>query len=224
MQRTLLLLGLLASAAAARDNIPKLVRKVEPAVVTVRTYDASGNLLIQGSGFFVDKSGHVVTSRHVVTGAAKVQVTVDSGAVYPAGRVVAEDQAADIAMIQVEAPKAVWRTLGVRRAVPQVGETVLVVGSPLGFEHSVSDGIVSAVRDVPGMGLVLQITAPMSAGSSGSPVINLKGEVVGVARSQRQEGQNVNFAVPGGRISALWAGVARSTTGDDLGKPVGLSY
>jgi tetratricopeptide (TPR) repeat protein len=78
-----------------------------------------------------------------------------------------------------------------------------VYGSPLGLENTVSDGIVSAVRDVPDYGRIIQITAPISPGSSGSPVLNMQGEVIGIATFQMVEGQNLNFAIPSERIASL---------------------
>ena len=81
--------------------------------------------------------------------------------------------------------------------LPSVAERILVVGSPMGLEQTVNEGIVSAVREVPSVGKILQISAPISPGSSGSPVINMKGEVIGVATFQLIEGQNLNFAIPG---------------------------
>jgi tetratricopeptide (TPR) repeat protein len=78
-----------------------------------------------------------------------------------------------------------------------------VYGSPLGLENTVSDGIVSAIRDIPDYGRIIQITAPISPGSSGSPVLNLQGEVIGIATFQMVEGQNLNFAIPSEKISSL---------------------
>lgn len=78
-----------------------------------------------------------------------------------------------------------------------------MIGNPFGLEGTVADGIVSAVRDVSDFGRIIQITAPISPGSSGSPVVNMKGEVVGVATFQLMEGQNLNFAIPSERIANL---------------------
>ncbi|MGH9904261.1 MAG: tetratricopeptide repeat protein, partial [Pyrinomonadaceae bacterium] len=86
---------------------------------------------------------------------------------------------------------------------PQEGESVVVIGNPLGLEGSVSNGIVSAVRDIPTFGRIIQITAPISPGSSGSPVVNMQGQVIGVATLQITGGQSVNFAIPSERISQL---------------------
>lgn len=197
------LLALFVWPAAAGETLPKLVKKVEPAVVTLRSYDASGKLLVQGSGFLVNPSGRVVTSRHVVSGAARVDATTNDGTVLRASSIQAEDATADLAVLLLHQPGKHWRSLQVRRGMPDVGQTVLVVGSPLGFERSVSTGIVSAIRNVAGVGMVLQMTAPISPGSSGSPVVNLDGEVIGIVRSQREEGQNLNFAVPAERVLML---------------------
>jgi tetratricopeptide (TPR) repeat protein len=87
--------------------------------------------------------------------------------------------------------------------VPSEGQDIVVIGNPLGLESTVSAGIVSAVRDIPAFGKILQITAPISPGSSGSPVINSKGEVIGVATLIVTKGQNLNFAVPSDKIIAL---------------------
>jgi tetratricopeptide (TPR) repeat protein len=78
-----------------------------------------------------------------------------------------------------------------------------VYGSPLGLGNTVSDGIVSAIRDIPDFGKVIQITAPISPGSSGSPVLNMNGEVIGIAFFQMIEGQNLNFAIPSEKITSL---------------------
>ena len=87
--------------------------------------------------------------------------------------------------------------------VPSEGEDIFVIGNPLGLESTVSTGIISAVRDIPAFGKILQITAPISPGSSGSPVINSKGEVIGIATLVITKGQNLNFAIPSDKIIAL---------------------
>jgi hypothetical protein len=93
--------------------------------------------------------------------------------------------------------------LSLSKTVPEVGERIIVYGSPLGLENTVSDGIVSAIRDIPEFGKIIQITAPISPGSSGSPVLNMKGEVIGVASFQMIDGQNLNFAIPSERVARL---------------------
>src|SRR5207248_4620099 len=91
--------------------------------------------------------------------------------------------------------------LSLERTSPQEGESIVVIGNPFGLEGSVTNGIVSAVRDIPGFGRIIQITAPISPGSSGSPVVNMQGQVIGVATLQITGGQSVNFAIPSDRKS-----------------------
>jgi tetratricopeptide (TPR) repeat protein len=86
---------------------------------------------------------------------------------------------------------------------PRQGERVIVFGNPLGLEGSVSDGIVSAIREIPAFGKIFQTTAAISPGSSGSPVLNMNGQVVGVATFYLSGGQNLNFAIPSQRIARM---------------------
>jgi tetratricopeptide (TPR) repeat protein len=106
-------------------------------------------------------------------------------------------------LLQVDVPKALAIPLPIVRTVPQEGESIVVVGNPFGLEGSVSNGIVSAVREISGYGKIIQITAPISPGSSGSPVVNMYGQVIGIASLQAAEGQSLNFAVPSERILQL---------------------
>lgn len=92
--------------------------------------------------------------------------------------------------------KASLKWLAVKATLPTIAERIVVIGSPMGLEQTVSEGIVSGVREIPKKGKVLQISAPLSSGSSGSPVVNMKGQVVGVVSFYLIKGQNLNFAIP----------------------------
>ena len=102
------------------------------------------------------------------------------------------------------------RASEVARSLPDEGETIFVIGNPLKLEGSVSDGIVSAVREVPNVGKIIQITAPTSHGNSGSPVFNLKGQVLGVVTVKVTNGQNINLAMGAARLEKLRPGALRS--------------
>ena len=187
----------------AQERLPEIVKKIEPSTVVILTYDRDGKILSQGSGFFISKSGDIITNRHVLAGANRAEAKTTEGKVYPITLIVAEDKEADIIRASVNIPVEPVYPLSVSSSIPEVGERIAVIGSPLGLERTVSDGIVSAVREIPAFGKIYQITAPISPGSSGSPVVNMKGEVIGVATFQFVEGQNLNFAIPGERIAKL---------------------
>ncbi|MDQ5844273.1 MAG: serine protease, partial [Acidobacteriota bacterium] len=155
----------------AQDLLPELVRRIKPSAVAVETFDARGEKLSRGSGFFID-SDRVVTNRHVIENAYRAEIHSHTGAIYPVKGVLAVDAEGDIVLLRVDAPPHLVRPLPLDRTSPQEGESVVVIGNPFGFEGSVTNGIVSAVRDIPTFGRIIQITAPISPGSSGSPVVN----------------------------------------------------
>ena len=201
----LLILCAGASAVSAQDYLPDLVRRVKPSAVAIETFDAKGATITRGSGFFV-ANDKVITNRHVIEKSNRVEVHLMNGKKFVVRGVLAIDGEGDLALLQVNVPAGDAVPLPIVRAVPQEGESIVVVGNPYGLEGSVSNGIVSAVREIPGYGKIIQITAPISPGSSGSPVVNMLGQVIGVATLQAAEGQSLNFAVPSERISQLKIG------------------
>lgn len=197
-----LLFLLIPLPTAAQDLLPDLVRRIKPSAVAIETYDSRGEKLSRGSGFFVEDD-RIVTNRHVLEGAYRAEVHSSSGAVFPVKGVLAVDAEGDIALLKIDAPAPPVRPLPLDKTSPQEGESIVVIGNPLGLEGSVTNGIVSAVRDIPTFGRIIQITAPISSGSSGSPVVNMQGQVIGIATLQITGGQSVNFAIPSERISQL---------------------
>ena len=200
-----LVLLLAASAAQAQETLPALVKRVKPAVDAIATYDASGEPLMTGSGFFL-RPGQVVTNLHVVRGAVRAEIkTLDGkGRVFPVNGTLAIDEEGDLAMLSVETPTD--RSTELASELPEEGEPIFVIGNPLKLEGSVSDGIVSAVREVPNSYRIIQITAPISHGNSGSPVFNMKGQVLGVVTVKVTNGQNINLALAAARVAELKAG------------------
>jgi Tfp pilus assembly protein PilF len=198
----LVLLLIIPLKAQAQDILPELVRRIKPSAVAIETFDARGEKLSRGSGFFIE-TDRIVTNRHVLEGAFRAEVHSSSGAMFPVKGVLAVDAEGDIAVLKIDAPSPAIRPLPLDKTSPQEGESVVVIGNPLGLEGSVTNGIVSAVRDIPTFGRIIQITAAISAGSSGSPVVNMQGQVIGIATLQITGGQSVNFAIPSERISQL---------------------
>lgn len=194
----------------SQENLPELVRRVKPSIVAIVTYDANGVALTTGSGFFL-RPGQVVTNLHVIRGARRSEIkTLDGkGRIYPVAGVLAVDEEGDLALLSVELPPGRARSSELATVLPEEGETIFVIGNPLKLEGSVSDGIVSAVRELPNIGKIIQITAPISHGNSGSPVFNLKGQVVGVVTIKVTNGQNINLAIGAARVRQLRPGKRR---------------
>jgi S1-C subfamily serine protease len=201
------LLLLLTPAIRAQETLPALVKKVKPAVVAIATYDANGEAVMTGSGFFL-RPGQVVTNLHVVRGSVRAEIkTLDGkGKVYPVNGTLAVDEEGDLALLSVDMPLERARTTELASELPDEGEPIFVIGNPLKLEGSVSDGIVSAVREVPNSYRIIQITAPISHGNSGSPVFNLRGQVVGVVTVKVTNGQNINLALAAARVAELRPG------------------
>lgn len=200
-----------ATPAFAQESLPELVRRVKPQVVAIATYDSQGEALMTGSGFFL-RSGQVVTNLHVIRGAQRCEIkTLDGkGKVFPVSGTLALDEEGDLALLGIEMPPDRPRASELARVLPDEGEQIIVIGNPLKLEGSVTDGIVSAVREVPNVGKILQITAPISHGNSGSPVFNMKGQVVGVVTVKVTNGQNINLAIAAARVEQLRPGQLRS--------------
>jgi hypothetical protein len=175
--------------------------------VSVLTYDAKGEPLISGTGFFI-RAGEVVTNMHVIKNAHRVEIhTLEGkGRTYPVAGALAVDDEADLALLRVDLPADRSKPLNLTTSLPDEGEPIFLIGNPLRLEGSVSDGIVSAIREVPDLGRIIQITAPVSHGNSGSPLFNMRGQVIGIVTVKVTNGQNINLALGVSRIAALARG------------------
>jgi S1-C subfamily serine protease len=160
-----------------------------------------------GSGFVIDKSGHVVTNDHVVAGATDVRVSFSDNESMKA-RVVGEDPATDVAVLQVRAPSRALHPIPLGNSDDvQVGDEVIAIGNPLGYDRSVTSGIVSAVgrsiqapNQVSTIGHAIQTDAALNHGNSGGPLLNADGQVIGVnaqiAPSPSGANIGIGFAIP----------------------------
>ena len=181
----------------------QIAKSALAATVLIVMEDASGQTLSTGSGFFVDQ-GIIATNLHVVEGVFKGYVKrVGMNRTSRIESIVAMDSRQDLAIIEVSDISAPVLPIG-RSDKVQIGESIYVAGNPIGFlEGTFSNGIVSGVREFRVGSKRIQITAPISEGSSGGPVLNSKGEVIGVAVSTITAGQNLNFAIPSNYLSEL---------------------
>ncbi len=176
-------------------GLSEMVSPIQKSVVTVAAFDIDGDLTKIGSGFFIDDNGTLVTNYHVLEGAHKGVIKTATGKKYPIRSVVAFNQLVDLMKVRVQIPAGLAVPVALAEEEPAVADRVVVIGSPMGFEQTISEGIVSAVREHPSNGKVYQVTAPISTGSSGGPAVNLRGEVIGIVTFQAAKGQNLNFAV-----------------------------
>lgn len=197
-------------AATHALSLTELIERVRPAVVTVIVYDRRGKELGFGSGFFVSRGGELLTNHHVIEGASSAKIRTFDGRTYPLRVILADDPDSDLARLVafMDGPVPYLKLAG---HTPQVGDRVLVIGSPMGLDETVTDGIVSAVpAEREGQSdlepATLQVTAAISEGSSGGPVVDSNGAVIGVATAYMSEGENLGFAVPLSRITTLTSG------------------
>jgi Flp pilus assembly protein TadD len=192
------LLLLLSNLRLLAHSIPEIVATTKPAVVEIVTRDATGTPKTLGTGFFVSSDGLVVTNQHVVEGATSIAAINNNGAFFQFERVVAQPTGVDLAILKFRAIDVPFLPLGNSTTAVE-GQKVIVIGNPTGLTGTVSDGIISAFRENRSL---IQITAPISHGSSGSPVMDETGQVIGIATLIKEEGQNLNFAIVVEKMSA----------------------
>ena len=163
-------------------------------VVVVVSVDGKGRPIGQGSGFIVREDGAVVTNYHVISMAADIKIKLGMKVLDVEG-VLHADPENDLAIVKMEGKGYPKVKIGDADKL-RVGEKIYVIGSPQGLENTISEGILSGIREVDREHKILQMTAPISPGSSGGPLFNSNGEVVGVATFLIAETQNLNFAMP----------------------------
>ena len=201
----LLWLSLLLTPNVLAQDLTDLVRQVRPGVVLLEVYDHRDEMVSTGSGFFVDSSGLIMTNYHVIEDGYRVRARLAEGELADITGVLAEDRKNDLAVLQ--AVPGAYTPLRLAGSSPdEAGQQVVVLGGPRGLASTLSQGLLSAIRqpDDPAFesqstkpeGPVLQITAAVAPGSSGSPVFNLEGDVIGVVVSQYLLSQGLNFAIP----------------------------
>lgn len=181
--------------------------------------DANGQPLGIGSGFFV-QSNQIATNFHVIEGAAHgTAKRVGQDTVFSIEGLTAMDEDSDLAIVQVSNAQVRSLPLADSDAVA-VGDTVYVVGNPKGFlEGTFSHGLISAIRQLDTQKF-FQLTAPISSGNSGGPVLNEECEVIGVAVAQVTDGQNLNFAVPSTYLKSLIDRMGTAKPLSDISKPL----
>lgn len=180
----------------------ELFKEFAPSVVAIKVTTAFGEG--GGTGFLIDAQGTVGTNYHVIEHAEKLEVKLMDGTIADSVEILAESQEKDLAILRIKTKATLTPVILGDSDKVTVGERVISIGNPLGLEHTLTDGLVSARRVFEGTKMI-QMSAPVSPGNSGGPVFNSRGEVVGVTtRGVRpMEGQNLNLAMPVNDVRAM---------------------
>lgn len=193
----------LRSAHGEELNTEQLAQKFTQCVLVVQSSSSSDPANSkEGTGFILSADGLIVTNYHVIDGCDTFKIKSSTGGTYEVSGVLASDKRRDIAILKIGGQKLPTVDLGNSDEVVQ-GMKIAVIGNPEGFESSITEGIVSAIRADSEHGAVIQISAAISHGSSGSPVFNASGKVIGMATFNIVDGQALNFAVVSNSISQL---------------------
>lgn len=251
--------GSKAATAIALPSLAPLVGEVEPAVMVVLTESSRKRRLPpghpgmphgrgekaqgQGTGFLIHPSGYALTNQHVVEGAERITVRVGGSREEVEAEIIGADAATDVALIKLKSDRNDWPVIPLGdSAKERVGDFVVAIGNPFGLELSVSTGILSARgrRSITPSGRVglydfLQTDASINPGNSGGPLLNLRGEVIGINSAVNAAGQGIGFAIPvnlvkrilpelkeKGRVARAWLGVSFGDLTPKLAKSFGL--
>jgi serine protease Do len=174
-------------------SLRELVKLAEPCVFLVMALDASNHVIATGTGFFLNGEGLAVSNYHVFQNAKRWSIKTKAGKTFPVTAIINSNEETDYLTFKVEIPQSPYLKLS--ETLPEKGEDIFVLGNPKGLESTVSRGVVSAVRNRNQENDFIQIDAAISPGSSGSPVVNMQGEVVGIATAKLTECENCNFAI-----------------------------
>ena len=188
----------------SQTKLSELVQRCKPSIIVINTYDKDGKRISLGTGFFIDPKGIALSNYHVFAGAKTATITTYDGNKYFVNNIIAQSKEMDIIKFSISFPQQkAFPYLPLAQTNPKEGEDVFVIGNPQGLEYSVSNGIVSSLRYDEKMGQTIQTTTPISKGNSGSPLINMNGEVLGIISFFLTEGQNLNFAISIGNLFSL---------------------
>jgi len=213
---SLLLITILFSKSiiyAQEMSVPEIVEKASKSIVRIDVYDMAGTRIAQGSGFFI-APGKILTNAHVIEDAYSAEIFPDhsSSRSYKRMKILKINNKIDLALLEVEDRDHSYLLLGEEREEIRPGQHIITIGNPMGLDKTVADGLISAVRYIPSAFhknkisapskvQEIQISAPTSPGSSGGPLLNSKGRVIGVTYAGMEKGENLNFAIG---IETIW--------------------
>jgi serine protease Do len=183
---------------SCKSDVKSIISNVESASFTIYTYDEFGLPQSTGSGFFIDESGIGLTNYHVIDGATKAFLITYDTLKFEIDEIIGADFQKDVLKFKVKNPlKYKFNFLEFENSLPEKGDRVFLISSPNGLSNSFSDGVVSAIRENRLEGKVVQFTAPMSPGSSGSAIVNQSGKVIAINKYKYVGAgiENLNFGI-----------------------------
>lgn len=172
-----------------------VAQTASPSVFYIELYGQNGKATASGSGFFISSDGTAVTNYHVIRDAYSAKIVTVTGSVYEVSSVLGYDEDNDLAIIKVDGSGFDYLELADSDAVKS-GQRIFCIGSPLGLDNSISEGVVSNTSRIIDGQEYIQISAPISSGSSGGAVLDTSSRVIGVSAAGFEQGQNVNLAIP----------------------------
>ncbi len=195
------------SASRLTDTV-RAIRAAEAAVVNIEGNKSSSKVTGEtqqvngmGSGVIIDSRGYILTNQHVVQDVARIEVTLHDGSKY-VGSLIDRDPATDLALVKINAQRAVPVIKFGTSSDLMRGEKVVAIGNPFGYQHTVTEGIISALhRDIPVNGVqeyedLIQTDASINPGNSGGPLVNIEGDMIGLNAAVRVGAQGIGFAIP----------------------------
>ena len=201
MNRTILKLAMIVTMlllfndlALGRLSVSQIVENHSPSVVTIIALDENDHPLSIGSGFFINKKGHLATNHHLFSGSVKAIIKTFSGRQGEITEIIKDDPKLDLLIAKTSLRNTIPLPLGDSNRI-MVGEEVVGIGNPVGLETSISLGVIYDVRTADGVNFI-QITAPILPGCSGGPVFNLAGEVIGISTAFLDLEEDLYFAMP----------------------------
>ncbi|NCD07375.1 MAG: serine protease [Spirochaetia bacterium] len=183
------------------QDVKTIYNKSKSSIVLIVTYDSNQTPLALGSGFYFEKN-LIATNYHVIEGSNKIVIkNLGTQAKSENVRVKSYSEELDVAILEVGAMNST--SLQLNTITPEIGDNILAIGNPKGLEGTISTGIVSGIRELSKTYNLIQITSPISPGSSGGPVLDSKGNVIGISTFTLHDSQNLNFAIPSNAVLNL---------------------
>lgn len=198
-----LLIIVLSMCLYILSNQDNKIEKLSKSVLMLNIYNTKDELFATGSGFVAFENDVLVTNYHVIDKAYKIEAIDENDVVYSLDKVIAFDKEKDLAILKFSNPTDLKVLKLYDSSKISKGDEVIAIGSPLGLKNTVSKGIVSSIREDKETSII-QITAPISSGSSGGALLTENGKVIGVTFAGIEDGQNLNLAIPSNEVISLY--------------------